>query len=349
MIVTRTRTPPGPPPPSSAGTEAERKGFQTWTGPFAAARADRPEAASLLLQLAVNPEAPSIARATAYHSLTAYPSREAVAAAQRGLVDADPLVRMAALRTLRPHAASHLWPLVAPLLADPVLAVRIEAASLLADMPQERLTADERAALAKAIEEFMAAQRVNADRPEHRVNLAMLYQRLGRVDDAEKEFDAARALDPGFAPADVGLAELYAHQGRDVDGERILRTALARLPDDADLHHALGLNLVRQGRSSEALPELARAAAIDPANARYAFVHGLGLNAAGQTDEAIEVLEASHARHPGDRDTLLALATINRDAGRLAAALSWADRLIAVDPQARPLRDQIARQAGRRK
>lgn len=60
------------------------------------------------------------------------------------------------------------------------------------------------------------------------------------------------------------------------------------------------------------------------------------------------MLEASHARHPGDRDTLLALATINRDAGRLAAALSWADRLIAIDPQARPLRDQIARQAGGR-
>jgi hypothetical protein len=34
-----------------------------------------------------------------------------------------------------------------------------------------------------------------------------------------------------------------------------------------------------------------------------------------------------------------------RDAGRLPAALSWADRLVALDPQARTLRDEIARRA----
>ena len=92
------------------------------------------------------------------------------------------------------------------------------------------------------------------------------------------------------------------------------------------------------------MPEFARASAIDPDNARYAYVHGIALNSAGRVAEALEVLEASHARHPAERDTLLALVTINRDAGRLAAALAWADRLVAVDPQSRALRDAIARQ-----
>ena len=46
------------------------------------------------------------------------------------------------------------------------------------------------------------------------------------------------------------------------------------------------------------------------------------------------------------RETLLALVTINRDAGRFAEALSWADRLVEVDPQGRTLRDEIARLAG---
>ncbi|MBK8176081.1 MAG: tetratricopeptide repeat protein [Rhodospirillales bacterium] len=326
----------------------ERKGFQTWTETFAASRAGRPEAASLLLQLAVSPDAPSIARATAYDSLADNPGRAAVMAARRGLVDDDPLVRMAALRTLRPYPAPNIWPLASPLLADRVLAVRMEAASLLADMPKERLTADERVTLARAIDDFVASQRINADRPEHRVNLGTLYQRLGRITEAEEEFNAARRLDPSFVPADVSLAELYTHQGRDGDGEHILRAALTRLPDDADLHHALGLNLVRQHRNSEALPELARAAALDPANARYTYVQAIALNAAGRTDEALTVLEAGHGRHPADRDMLIALITINRDAGRRAAALSWADQLVALDPQARPLRDEIARQAGGR-
>ena len=90
------------------------------------------------------------------------------------------------------------------------------------------------------------------------------------------------------------------------------------MPDDAELHHALGLNLVRQRRTADALPELARAAAIDPANARYAYVYAVALNSTGRTDDAIKTLEASHARHPADRDTLFALVTINRDAGRNA-------------------------------
>jgi len=327
----------------------ERKGYQNWTETFAAARSGKPEAASLLLQLAINRTEPSIARATAYHGLAGYPSRDAIAAAQLGLTDDDPLVRMAALRTLRPYPVLRLWPLAAPLLADPVLAVRIEAASLLADMPRERLTAQERTVLTQAIDDYVAAQRLNADRPEHRVNLGTLYRRLGRFDEAEKELNAARDLDPGFTPAAVGLAELYAREGREADGEHVLRRALARLPDNADLHHALGLNLVRQGRVADALPELARSAAIDPANPRYAYVYAVALNSAGQTDEALAVLKESHARHPSDRDTLLALITINRDVGRLSAALTWADRLVAFDPQARPLRDDIARQAAGRK
>ena len=141
------------------------------------------------------------------------------------------------------------------------------------------------------------------------------------------------------------LAQLYARQSRDAAGERIVREALARMPADAELHMALGLNLVRQGRAADALPDFARASEIDPGNARYAYVHGVALNSAGRTDEALAVLEASQARHPADRDTLLALVTINRDAGRFAAALSWANRLVILDPQARPLRDEIARLA----
>lgn len=319
----------------------QRKGFQTWTETFAAARTGKPEAALLLLELAVSPDAPSIARATAFDSLADFPSHGAAAAAQRGLGDADPLVRLAALRTLRPYPAQHLWPIAGRLLADPVRAVRIEAASLLADVPRDGLPPADRERLSRAIDEYVAAQRVNADRPEHRVNLGTLYLRQQRFAEVEAELNAARRLDPSFVPADVSLAQLYAQQGRDGEGESILRAALTRLPNDAELHHALGLNLIRQRRAADALAELARAATIDPANARYVFVYAIALNSAGRSDAAIEALEASHARHPADRDTLLALATINRDAGRIESAVKWARRLVALDPSARPLIDQL--------
>ena len=211
---------------------------------------------------------------------------------------------------------------------------------------RRRLAPADRQRLARAIDDYVADQRLNADRPEGRVNLGNLYAQQGQPAAAEAEYMAARALDPTFVAADVSLAQLYARQRRDAEGERILRAALARMPADAELHSALGLNLVRQGRGAEALPEIARAAELDPANARYAYVQGIALNSTGRTDEALKVLEASHARHPADRDTLLALVTINRDAGHLDSALTWADRLAAIDPEGRALRDQIARLAG---
>ena len=324
----------------------ERKGFQTWTEAFAAARDDSPQAAPLLLQLATTPGVPAIARATALEDLAAWPSREAIGAAQRGLSDADPLVRLAALRTLQSLPPEQSWPVAQGLLDDPVRGVRLEAASLLAAVPQDQLAPADRQRLSQAIDDYVAAQRLNADRPEGRVNLGNLYAQQGQLGAAEAEYQAARSLDPSFVPADVSLAQLYARQGRAADGERVLRDALARMPVDAELHMALGLDLVRQGRAAEALAEIARAAEIAPGNARYAYVHGIALNSSGRTDEALKVLEANQARHPADRDTLLALVTINRDAGHLDAALTWADRLIVVDPAARALRDGIAKLAG---
>jgi tetratricopeptide (TPR) repeat protein len=324
---------------------ADRKGFQTWTETFAAARADRIEANALLLKLATSSHAPSIARATALESLAEHPSREAVAAAQRGLTDADPLIRLASLRALRALPIEQSWPLARGLLTDPVRGVRIEAASLLSAMPQDHLSPADRDRLARAIDDCVAAQRLNADRPESRVNLGNLYSQQGRSAEAEAEYTAARALDPGFTPTYVSLAQLYAQQGRDGDGERALREALMRMPDDSELHLALGLNLVRQNRAADALPEIARAAETDPGNARYAYVYAVALNSAGRKDDAIKILETSHARHPADRDTLLALVTINRDAGRPAAALDWAARLATIDPSAKPLVDQLRQTA----
>src|SRR5512132_1212157 len=124
-------------------------------------------------------------RATAFESLALHPSREALAAAERGLADADPLVRLAALRTLRAFPVQQSWPLASRLLADPVLGVRIEAASLLASVPQDRVPPADRERLFQAIDEYVTAQRVNADRPEHRLNLGNLYLQQQRPAEAE--------------------------------------------------------------------------------------------------------------------------------------------------------------------
>src|SRR5262249_34960210 len=173
--------------------------------------------------------------------------------------DPAPMVRVGALDMLASVPATQLWRLVSPLLSDPVRGVRLRAVGLIADIPAARLPAADRERFERAVAEFIAAQRFNADRPEARATLGNFYVRLGRANDAEAESLAALRLNAQFAPAAIGLAELYRLLPRDSDGEQVLRTAIAASPGDAGLHHALGLALTRLKRPDEALGELRRA------------------------------------------------------------------------------------------
>jgi Flp pilus assembly protein TadD len=66
---------------------------------------------------------------------------------------------------------------------------------------------------------------------------------------------------------------------------------------------------------------------------RYAYVYAVALNSAGAGDRALAVLKAAHARHPGDPDVLIALATISRDRGAREAARAYTRTLMQVAPE----------------
>jgi len=310
----------------------DRKGLQSNGPAFTAARTGRLDAPRLLRQLAADPGQPAITRATAYAELARYFSPSYASVLRRGLTDADPLVRLGALRGLDAVALEERWPLAGHLLKDPVRGIRIEAASFLAGVPLDDLGKDDRALLQDTLKEYVDVQMFNASRPEARLSLGLLYAQRGDAQKAEAEYRAAIALDHGFIPAYVNLADLYRTQGRDEEGGRVLRDALALAPDDASVQHALGLLLVRAQRLDEALPWLERAAVNAPGNARYAYVYGIALSSAGRLNKALDVLATAQRRHAADRDLLYALITMNRDAGRMAEAHGYAEQLTELAP-----------------
>ena len=161
------------------------------------------------------------------------------------------------------------------------------------------------------------------------------------MSEAEAEYKAALRLSPAFGPAAANLADLYRQLGRDAEAESVLRQAIEASPKDAGLHHALGLTLVRLKRLDDALAELARAAELEPDRARYAYVYAVALDSAGRRGDAIQALKDNLARHPGDRDTLGALIRFNRDAGDVAAALSYAEELAKLEPSNAELKTLI--------
>lgn len=320
-----------------------RKGFQTYADAFHAARAGDPAAREKLIAIARDGAVPAVARATALDELARFPARATDAALEAGVADADPLVRVAALGALQGREPAVRWRLASPLLEDPVRAVRLAAARMLADVPPARLPEPERKRLAAALAAHETELLLQADRPEGRANLATLRLAQGDRAAAARELRAGLAMEPGASALAVNLADLYRMEGRDAEAEATLRAALARTTDPAPLHHALGLALVRQKRMAQAMAELEAAARLAPENPRFAYVYAVALRSAGEEAATRAVVAEALARHPYDVG-LLGLALNDALARRdLSAARGAADRLSRMRPDDQEVRDLSTR------
>jgi tetratricopeptide (TPR) repeat protein len=307
------------------------RGWQGYAQALTAARQRLPGAFARLQALIDNPDQPTIAKATALAALGAYPSREALMLIQQGLQSDQPVVRLGALEGLAELGPGRAALAIA-LLWDDTKAVRIAAARLLAAFPPAQLPAAAQERLEAGLNEYIAAQTFNAERPESQVNLGGLYADLKRPGDAEVAYREAIRLQPRFIPAYVNLAQFFSSAGRESEADGTLRAGLEASPEEASLNHALGLSLIRQKRPDLALPHLASAASKAPEQARYTYVYGIALQSAGRLDEALAALDAASARHPGDTAILMALATYSREAGHREAALGYARRLQTLAP-----------------
>jgi len=297
---------------------------------FAAARAGAPDAAALAA-VADDPEQSAIVRATALEWL-GRTGAAGLASIVGGTRDDDALVRAAAVRALMFAPPEAGIPAAAPLLSDPVRAVRIEAAAALAGAPGQRLPPAHRAAFAAAFGEFEAAQAVEGDMPGSHLNLGVVHARRGDLERAESDYRTALRLDPGFVPARVNLAQLYNEMGRNADAERELRAAVASVPEGGELHYSLGLLLAEEQRLEEAVPELAEAARLLPRRGRVRYNLALALQHLGRRSEAEAELQRAAAASPDDAAIVRALVIFYAQDGEWEGARTWAKRLVALEP-----------------
>jgi tetratricopeptide (TPR) repeat protein len=319
-----------------------KAGFQTFAEGFAAADRGAPGAQGALIRIAEDRAQPALVRATALQRLGRYLGPSTLPTVRNALNDPDPSVRAAAVGAAAGADAPMRVQLLARLLDDPVRLVRMDAAHALAGETEARLSAEDRKRFERALDEYVAAQRFNADRPEGQTALGNLHAARGRDAEAAAAYRKAIELDPTFVQAALDIADLQRATAREDEAERTLRAALKRAPQSAPARHALGLALVRQKRAREALAELAAAANLAPEEARFAYVYGVALYDTGRRAEATKVLQAALARHPYDRELLFALATYERAAGNVVRAREHAHLLRGLEPENR----DFARLAG---
>ena len=325
----------------------------TWYGPdrrqeahfgevFAAARAGDQSSIPALLELAVDPALPAIVRATAVGLLE--PAGPAIVPVlERAAQDADPWLRSAAASACDALPAEARLRVAEPLLSDPVLGVRIEAARVLSIVPADQVPPRAQDRIAAGLREFEASQRVQGDLPGAHLNLGIVFGNRGEDARAEAEYRTALRMDPAFLPASFNLATLLNKIGRNPDAESVLREAIAGTPEQGDLHYSLGLLLAEDGRLEQAAQELGRAAALLPERPRVRYNHGLALLRAGKQAEAELALRSAYALARRDPQIVHALTLFYTQTSNWQRALPLARELVALAPEDPGAREMLAR------
>jgi predicted CXXCH cytochrome family protein len=243
----------------------------------------------------------SIRQASLTSKLAAFPSQLAFETASRQLSNADPLERRAAVSALAAAPLKIRWPLLQPLIEDPVKAVRMEVAATLAEALPQLSTGDAKH-LQRLLDEYRDYLEYIADTPGGQLSLGNLEARLGYPELAEQAYLQALEIEPHFVPALINLGDLYRSIGRDGESKDLLLHALEVAPDSALTNHAWGLFLVRSGRQSEAMDYLKAAIELEGTNPRHLYVYAVALDSLGQTNAAIQLIDANRERWPNNID-----------------------------------------------
>jgi predicted CXXCH cytochrome family protein len=274
---------------------------------LARARGHDAAVAPELLRYAGDATHPPILRAIALQESARFPSQQQVDVVAGALADPDPLVRAGAAASLGFLQSGQRLAGLAPLIEDPVKAVRMATARQLIDIKVADAPSRLQAPLGRLFEEYRTALQFNADMPESMNDLGVFLSAQGDIDGAERAFQQARQLAPRYLPAMLNLSDVHRARRRDDAGEALLREALRAYPDSADVHYTLGLLLVRTQRTAASVALFARARELAPGNPQYALVHAVSLAETGRRGDAIRELEAASLHFPGEPQILQAL------------------------------------------
>jgi tetratricopeptide (TPR) repeat protein len=277
-----------------------------WGPALHAAQASKPEGENPLLDLLSRRSTPAQVRATAIELLANYASIASVTARRDALKDSDPAVRLAAVRSLPNDNEGLLAADLAPMLNDPLRAVRIAAASRLARVPNLQLTDSQRTAFDKAMDEFLISQKLTLDHAGGHLSLASLDREQVRLAQAIEHLETAIKLEPYIAGPRTELASLLEERTFMI---RILladtlgpRVALAALLQEQVTH-------IRSIRETEA-GLLERDTKLAPNNAGIFYQLGLLRYTLDEYDQAEAAFLKACEKAPRDYEYRMALALL---------------------------------------
>ncbi len=189
----------------------------------------------------------------------------------------------------------------------------------------------------EAIQEFQAAEKISPQELEPHQQLASLYDKTGKIDQAKTErARLAKLSGQGQASAEAGRLNEQANKLLAAGNARAAadsyRRALQLVPNDAQMHYNLSLALDRLGETNAEVKELRRAVELDP---NLAVGHNqLGLIAlgAGHQEEAEHELKLALQIDPKLAEALNNLGVLYTQQGKDSEAAPLFQQATQFDP-----------------
>ncbi|MBK6948494.1 MAG: tetratricopeptide repeat protein [Haliscomenobacter sp.] len=260
------------------------------------------------------------------------------------LKNKDPFVRHTALGVAALFSKAFRLVHVVPLLADPVLAVRAQAAFALSDVQEEEIPTTYRKAWKEGNMSFEKVLAAQADFAAGRLMEGQYQFNRGNFSKAEEAFKASLARDQDYTPTSTALANFYYRQNRWQEAEALYQKVIQRDSKAAWAYYDLGL-LQAEGQNIQAAEvNLAQAAEIS-GNPRYYYNWAIALQNLGRIKEAEKAYLEGIKRSPQADYLIYALAVLYYQQGDLKAAKPLARQLLQLAPS-EPQYQQLSQALG---
>jgi tetratricopeptide (TPR) repeat protein len=200
--------------------------------------------------------------------------------------------------------------------------------------------------LARANERFGVA--VSAGGPPVHGDVAAIFRRHERNDEAEKQLRAWIAAAPEDADARLALGALLERTGRFAEAEVQLRQSMRLNPHAAEAFNYLGYSLADRGeRLEEALDLIRKALAIDPWNGAYLDSLGWTFFRLQRLDDARDPLDRAVREFPRDPTVLEHLGDYYDQSGDPIRAKTYWKRALDAGPETPKAKEALQQKIGK--
>ena len=197
--------------------------------------------------------------------------------------------------------------------------------------------------LARALDEFRSAVRLDPRDPTARDYLGVALAESGRTDQAVVEFRKSTELSDSFAPAHFHLGLAYERIGRSSDAIAEYEAALFREPGLVDARYALSAACWKRGDRAGAITLLRQVLGQHPPFAAEGYYNlGLELREQGELDEAVRELKAAVELEPHSLKFQAALGQALAERQSPGAAVEVLRKAVALAPDTPEYRYDLA-------